>query len=152
MKKREAVLYTIYVVTLLVVYISGLINEAVYHVCHLGGLEWTASWHALRVVQMITVPPTAGLLMFSLYCKFRRIRPLQSLPLKRKKRIESMLKVFAFSFFFLYFATTVPISKPGYSFEVYRLARAHGFLLIGLIFTLSWIAVFLGVMDWNKRQ
>ena len=121
MKKREAVLYTIYVVTLLVVYISGLINEAVYHVCHLGGLEWTASWHALRVVQMITVPPTAGLLMFSLYCKFRRIRPLQSLPLKRKKRIELMLKVFAFSFFsyilrqqFQYLSQDIPLKCIGW--------------------------------------
>lgn len=73
MKKREAVLYGIYMITFFIVYVCCLINEAVYHVCYWRCLEWTVSWEVLREVQIITVPLVAGLFLFSLCCKFCRI-------------------------------------------------------------------------------
>lgn len=137
MKKREDVLYVIIVTIILVVFISCLVNEIVYHICALRNQEYETSWRVLRVVQVIALPPTFALLLVFLYYKFRRLVPLHSLNQKRKKRIKLMIKIYVLSFFVLFFAAGIPLVIYGNTFELYRLARAHGTLLIVLCFVLG---------------
>ena len=87
MKERERILYWAFVVVLLFVYVSCLLNEGVYQVCIWRDLDYTLSWQVLKTVQIMLVPPVAGLLLLSLYYKLRRIKPLHSLSIKRQKKL-----------------------------------------------------------------
>ena len=69
MKERERILYWAFVVVLLFVYVSCLLNEGVYQVCIWRDLDYTLSWQVLKTVQIMLVPPVAGLLLLSLYYK-----------------------------------------------------------------------------------
>ena len=146
MKIRESILYWGYVIVLLFVYVSCLLNEAVYQVSFWKDIDRTISWQVLKVVQIMVVPPVAGILLLSFYYKLRRIKPLHSLSIKRQKKIDLMLKALIISFLVLYLATGIPLQKSGYPFEAYRLARAHGLLLIVLIFALDSTASLLGAV------
>lgn len=147
MKERERILYWAFVVVLLFVYVSCLLNEGVYQVCIWRDLDYTLSWQVLKTVQIMLVPPVAGLLLLSLYYKLWKKKPLKGLPFNKKNRTNLMIMLLNATFFILFHASAAPVRKTGYPFEVYRLARAHGLLLLVLAVGLNITASLLGVWD-----
>ena len=150
MKERERILYWAFVVVLLFVYVSCLLNEGVYQVCIWRDLDYTLSWQVLKTVQIMLVPPVAGLLLLSLHYKLWKKKPLKGLPFNKKNRTNLMIMLLNATFFILFHASAAPVRKTGYPFEVYRLARAHGLLLLVLAVGLNITASLLGV--WDKSE